>query len=232
MHLIEGMDWSQAWIDREGERQEPEDCSYWDGRAEGFASKAGSSSYAATFIQFLGEPKGKNIMDMGGGSGTLAIPLALAGNKVLLCDFSPKMLECGLELAAQKQVPAGFIETKLLSWADDWRAAGIAEKSVDYVLASRSIMVADLAEALEKMDRTATQRAVLTLSTEYTPRGKYELGKPHMGQSSYVPDHIYAINILFEKGAYPELRYVDSYKTGRDGERQLIRWAYIAWEPV
>jgi hypothetical protein len=33
-------------------------------------------------------------------------------------------------------------------------------------------------------------------------------------------------------GAYPEMRYVDSYKRDIDGNKQLIRWAFITWEPV
>jgi SAM-dependent methyltransferase len=242
--------WRQAWIERERLRRAQEaqptqgndvwqDSAYWDSRAANYAAHAGSSSYCQAFIDLLGQPKKKLILDFGAGAGTLAIPLAKAENRVLACDFSAKMLEGlahraeaekltlvadinAIEATAKQRfaslgssLTGGQIAPKLLSWADNWADAGIGEKSVDIAIASRSTMVADLGEAFDRLERTARERVAVTMATEFRPRSFKMLGSDADGASAmggYVPDHILAMNILFFKGAYPELHYIDSYK--------------------
>jgi hypothetical protein len=78
-------------------------------------------------------------------------------------------------------------------------------------------MVTDLGIAFDKLERVARERVAVTMSTEFSPRGFKMLGGTIDGgpAGGYVPDHILAMNILFFKGAYPELHYIDSYKPAR-----------------
>ena len=76
-------------------------------------------------------------------------------------------------------------------------------------------MVGDLNSAFSKLERVARERIAVTVATEFTPRGLKLIGSDADGASAlggYLPDHILAINLLFFKGAYPKLHYIDSYK--------------------
>jgi 2-polyprenyl-3-methyl-5-hydroxy-6-metoxy-1,4-benzoquinol methylase len=75
-----GVDWRQAWVELDNRRKPPDDKQTWDGRAKGFSQNAGQSSYANAFLGLLSPEPGASILDMGSGSGTLAIPLARRGS--------------------------------------------------------------------------------------------------------------------------------------------------------
>ncbi|MDR2108154.1 MAG: class I SAM-dependent methyltransferase [Coriobacteriales bacterium] len=244
--------WCQAWLERERLRKETEqqaqpsesfagqEVDYWDSRATDYAKHATKSPYATAFLDLLGRPEKKTILDFGAGTGTLAIPLAQANNKVIACDFSTRMLEELARWAQNEDImlvaevnalaaaslqrfaslgstfDGGQIAPKRISWTDDWARVGIADKSVDIAVASRSTMVGDLGEAFDKLERAARERVAVTMSTEFRPHGFKMLGSGAHGSKAtggFVPDHILAMNILFFKGAYPELHYIDSYKS-------------------
>jgi SAM-dependent methyltransferase len=230
IYTVEGVDWRQAWVERNARRADPGDSAYWDGRSAEFKHHAGHSSYAQTFINYLAPEPGWSVLDVGCGSGTLALPLACDGHSILACDFSEGMLSAANEAAAAQGV-SGLVRTQKVAWDDDWEQAGIGAKCVDVAIASRSTMVADLGAALGKLDRAARCKVAVTMATEYGPKGHKQQGALVDGVP-YVPDYVYGVNLLIAMGAYPELRYIDSYKPGADGGRQLIRWAYLAWTPV
>jgi len=224
------IDWRALWIKREQRRNVPDSADKWNIRADEHAQRSSLSTYAQTFLEYLAIEPGQSVLDVGCGWGTLAIPLAQAGHDVIAIDFAQRMLEV-VETRMQTEHVAG-ITTRLLNWNDDWAAAGIAEKSVDVAIASRSTIVFDMWEALEKLDRTARNRVAITTATEFTPRMFKPLGKPSDDQDFFIPDHIYCINMLLRMGVYPELRYIDSIKPDTDGTMRLTRWAWISWKPL
>ncbi|MDR1713515.1 MAG: methyltransferase domain-containing protein [Coriobacteriales bacterium] len=226
------VDWRQAWIDYNRSRKPPDDSAYWDNRAPDFAKLAGASPYADTFIAYLAPAPGTSLLDMGCGSGTLALPLARAGHPVYARDFSAGMLDA-LQQACQREglenVELGILDFNA-PW-EQWLAAGLSEGCVDIALASRSTMVDDLWEALEKLERTARQRVAVTVATEHSPRKQERLAAAAGLESSpYLADYVYAVNILMQMGRYPQLRYIDSEKKSADGTLELIRWAWLEWE--
>ncbi|MCL1847530.1 MAG: methyltransferase domain-containing protein [Coriobacteriia bacterium] len=226
-----GTDWRQAWRELHCVRTEPVDVQVWDGRAREFAENAGVSAYADTFLAYLGLAPGQSVLDMGCGSGTLAIPLARLSHEVFAVDFSQGMLDALQRAAAREGLTT--IRPALLDlntpWSQ-WEAVGITEDCVDVVFASRSTMVEDIWAAFEKFERAARQKVAVTLVTEFSPRGTKRMGESIAGGLPYLPDFIYAVNVLLQMGRYPRLRYIDCDKTDEQGTLQLVRWAYISWD--
>jgi SAM-dependent methyltransferase len=207
---LTNIDWRTEWFEQYKLRREPGDASYWDVRSVGFVRKHEHSSYAEDFIGLAALTPGQSVLDVGCGAGTLSLPLANAGHPVLAVDFSPGMLD-GLKDRAQREQTQG-IEWRLLSWTDDWPAAGVGRKSVDVALASRSLIVADLWEALVKLDETARDKVCVTMATSHGPRSAEAIMAKLGRETPRRPDFVYGMNMLFQMGIEPQLRYVDSYK--------------------
>jgi SAM-dependent methyltransferase len=224
------LDWREAWKEQNRIRREPNPSTFWDGRAREFSLHAGSSPYTNEFIERLGLRPGQTVLDIGAGSGTLALPLARDGHGVFAVDFSPGMLDA-LERSA-RQEGLDIIRTALLDFNapwEDWEAAGITENSVDIAIASRSTMVKDLREAFEKLEHAACEKVAVTVATEYGPRGIRRMGESFQGIPYFIPDYIFAVNILFQMNRYPCLSFIDCPKSDEDGESRLVRWAFISW---
>ncbi|MDR1013766.1 MAG: methyltransferase domain-containing protein [Coriobacteriales bacterium] len=232
---LEGTDWRAAWVERSRRRRKPDACAYWDDRAREFRRHSGRSEYADAFLAMLDLAPGQSVLDMGCGTGTLALPLAEAGHPVTAADFSEGMRTALAERARSAGI--GGLNVLPLSWTDDWQGAGLAPKSADVAVASRSIMVEDLWDALMKLDAVARHKVAVTVATEYSPRGYKALGSAAEGLACYLPDYLYVMGILWQMGANPELRYIDTTRPGTadpelGSESIPIRWAFISWKPV
>jgi len=226
-----GIDWREAWLEREKKRNKAAQSSCWDERSQDFKEHSGVSAYTDIFLQYLDLEPGQSVLDMGSGPGTVAIPLALRGHRVVAADFSPGMREVALQRAHEQGLKD--FEVKALDWNEDWQVAGIKPKSFDVVIASRSTMVDDLGAAFEKLDLTARSKVALTMVTEYGPKGYKPLGSEQDGCAEYLPDYIYGVNLLLQMGIHPELRYIETtHGNCPDMEGKLVRWAYLSWEPM
>lgn len=203
-------DWNEEWKALQAARRSPDDPSFWDARAHHFRPRE-THPYAHDFLKLVGVREGEYVLDMGCGAGTLAIPLAQMGHPVLAADFSLRMLEA-LREGAEHYGLAHLITPLQLAWDEDWEAAGIAPKSVDVAIASRSIATSDLEAALLKLDRVARRRCCITLVATASPR--YDTHIMHAIGASVTNsrDYVYAFNILVGLGVNPEVRYIDSYR--------------------
>ena len=161
-------DWNEEWKALQATRRAADDPSFWDARAKHFKPRE-THPYARDFMALAAVRPGERVLDMGCGGGSLAIPFAQAGSPVLACDFSPRMLDVLREGIAHFCLH-DLVEPKELAWDEDWEAAGVAPKSVDVAIASRSIATCDLAAALMKLDRTARRRCCITLVANASPR--------------------------------------------------------------
>lgn len=160
------IDWRAAWIAEQEHRGRSDDATRWDERSANYAKVSGTSSYASTFLDYAGVREGETVLDMGCGSGALALPLAQDGHEVYACDFSRGMLDALMETAFRLGVNQ-HVHPMLLAWDDDWTTAGVPV--CDVALASRSIATGDMQAALAKLDEHARRRVCITLTTGLSP---------------------------------------------------------------
>ena len=201
-------DWNEEWMALQAERRDPDDPAFWDARARHFRPRE-THPYAQAFLELAGIEPHESVLDMGCGAGSLAIPLAQAGHRVIAADFSARMLEVLAESAATYGA-ADRIEPVRVAWDEDWEQAGIGAKSVDVALASRSIATSNLKAALAKLTDAARRRCCITLIAGASPRYDEHIMNAIGASITHSRDYVFAFNILIGMGLRPEVRYIDS----------------------
>lgn len=224
--LLTTHNWNDEWKRLQKARKHADDASYWDKRSATFGTKDAPNPYVESFLKLAQVKPGETVFDMGCGTGALAVPLGIAGHNVVAADFSSGMLA-----VLQDELDAHNVKcvtAKQMSWEDDWQAHNVGPKSADVCMASRSIAVDDLEEALLRLDSVAKRRVCITLATGSSPRTDErilaELGLEHaLGR-----DYLYAFNILVANGIYPEISYIrskrfDTYESFEDAHESLVK---------
>ena len=165
----------------------------WDRRAEHRSRSEKGSDYAREFLSRMDLTGAETLLDIGCGTGNLALPLAKRVRRVHALDFSGEMLRL---LRANARVEGvRNLTTYRLAWAHDWARV----PRVDIAICSRAMDTADLREALEKMNAKARLRCYLTLHA----------GGTFMSEDVYRvlrrtlvprPNYMYAVNMLYQMG--------------------------------
>lgn len=217
------IDWNAAWSRARDERPRRKDSAFWDKRAPSFCQHATESDYEKHFLDLLQPQPSWSVLDVGCGSGTLAIPLASRVASVTALDFSTGMLA---KLQERKEA-AGITNITTIhgSWDDNWETLGIGV--CDVAIASRSIVVEDLGSALLKLDRFARQRVYLSAMVGDGPNDRRifdAVGRP----LKRGPDYIYVYNILYQMGIFANVSFITgsdwkSYAT-IDEAMEGMRW--------
>lgn len=253
-------DWSEEWKNLQKARRAADDPTHWDERSKTYGCADPNSPYVRAFVEFAQIHPGETALDMGCGTGAIALPLAAAGCNVIAADFSRGMLgvleetarargialgpiakaqdgqnaKAAADLAAAEDRPAaiedrhaaaedlhaGIVETKVMSWEDDWSAFGIEEGSVDVAVSSRSIATADLRDSLERLTRVARRRVCITLAAGSSPRTDERILSAIGLQNRLGRDFVYAFIILAQMGYHPEVRYIPSARRDTYGSHE------------
>lgn len=228
-------DWNAEWIELQKARRAADDSRHWDERAKTYhKATMPPSPYARDFIAYAGLEPGDTVFDMGCGTGAISIPVAAEGHHVLACDFSEGMLDVLRKEAAALGVK---VDTKLLSWSDDWGAKGVEPDSFDVACASRSIATNDLRASLEKLSAVARRRCAITLPVGSSPRVDEAIMSAIGLQRQLGRDYVYAFMILVAMGMRPEVRYIastrhDSFDDEQEAYDSLRRMVVDAAEPM
>jgi len=200
-------DWNVLWKAKLASRAAlPRDAAYWDGRARSFA-KATETGYRDQLLALMKPEPDWTVLDMGCGSGTLAVPLAGQVACVTAVDFSSEMLDVLGRRCAKEGI--SNIKTIHGSWEDDWGKLGIG--TYDTVIASRSLVVDDLQSAILKLDAAAHKRAyIITMSGDgpHDRRLFDAIGRPHETGA----DYIYYYNLLYQLGIRAHVSFIEEIR--------------------
>lgn len=201
----------------------PKPASAWDQRAGERVWRQPQDDYADAFIARMDLSGCRTLLDVGCGSGTLSLPLAARLQQVCALDYSPGMLARLGDAAARLGI--GNVRPVLRAWDEDWSDI----PACDVVVASRSTLVPDLADALARLHAKALRRVYLTHPAAPRP-GLAEiatlLGRPRLP----MPDYIYAINLLHAMGVQPHLDYLPVPEREDLAREDFERFAHrVAW---
>ena len=152
------INWDELWkaTHRRGFDHHGKDLvSHWDVKAQEFNKRVMKHrEMSNSQVAMLGLTAGETVLDVGAGTGRLALPMARIAKSVTALDQSTGMLSCLKENMATECLKN--IKCIQKSWQDI--ADGELEKH-DVVLSSNSLGVYDMKAALAKMDSLA-KRAV------------------------------------------------------------------------
>jgi precorrin-6B methylase 2 len=197
------LDWNEAWKAARARTQRRRGRESWDRRAPSFARTVAQSRYASLLLERLPLEPSWDVLDVGCGSGTLAVPLARRVRAVTALDYSRRMLD----LLAEGCAAAGVTNVRPVqgAWEDDWDALGLGTH--DVAIASRSLTAEDLGAALAKLDRAA-RRAVHLVA----PVGPGPLDARVFAAAGRTlvpgPDYVYPLNLLHQLGVYASVGFL------------------------
>ena len=206
--LLTTRNWNDEWKELQRIRRHRDSADYWNGRAKSYTTKDEPNRYVEDFLRLADIQPGESVFDMGCGTGALSLPLAEAGHRVLAADFSAGMLKVLDDELNARHLHNVFY--KQMSWDDDWSEFGISPEMVDVAIASRSMAVADMEEALLRLNDIAKRRVCITLPTGASPRTDQRTLQELGLESLLSRDYLYAFNILASHGIFAELRYIES----------------------
>jgi SAM-dependent methyltransferase len=194
-----GIDWDDLW------RQQLESASFrtlgaerWNAGAANWGKAMNVSSHSNYVDQLLDRMNlspDMTVLDVGCGSGRMAIPLAKRVRHVAALDQAPAMLELTEQYAKAESLQN--IKTVNVDWTK--ARLGIDVEPHDIVLSSSSVLVLELREFLTRMDQAAKQRCYLSWGVGANVRDarvSAVLGEKYRPQPSYVI--IY--NLLYSMG--------------------------------
>ena len=223
--LLKEFDWDAEWKRVQTARSAAFDPSFWDERAPSFR-KRNIQDYNETFLAVANLQKDWSVLDVGCGSGVFSIPLAQEGHEVLALDFSAGMLEQLASEAQEQGIAEGSIKSIQGSWDDDWQELGIAQKSVDAAIASRSLLTLELVASLKKLNETARERVCMSVGVQSFPFYDIKLMEALGRETSPLGDYFLVLGALASMGIFAEVRFVGTAKRdvylSREGARASI----------
>ncbi len=231
MHRI--IDWNELWkalhvSSPERAEKDRNPAAHWDKRAAAYRRVTRDERSATEQeLAILGVQPGETVLDMGAGTGRLAVPVARTAAHVTALDPSEGMLA----ILRERMAAEGLTNYSCLRkrWED--ATIGRDVEPHDIVVAAFSLGFYDLAAALEKLD-AAARRAVYIFwhAGEWRNPGEMALyrtvfGDEASGEKGY-PDYIFPVNILHDAGIYPNVRI---YRAAWDAVYDSVEDAARAW---
>jgi SAM-dependent methyltransferase len=209
---IYDIDFGQLYREHMATAGRPKPAQAWDARADEMNRTMGESGYVDAFIGRMDFTACSSLLDVGCGTGAIALAAAPRLEQVIGLDYSPRMLE----LLAENARARGLDNVRPVrrAWEDDWSDI----PACDIVVASRSTSVMDMADALARLDAKAKQRVYLTslAGGRFVDPSLYAaIGRT---PPPPLPDYIYILNILHGMGIHARLDYIENDNRLRGAE--------------
>ena len=211
--MAEIINWNELWKTmrlssqwrRTLELDEPAG-SFWDKRAKQFNESMTQNRERAEkqIAKIVLNPE-YTVLDVGAGTGRLAIPVAKQVQSVTAIDPSKGMLDCLQENMEKEEVENITCVNK--RWEDV--ELGVDVEPHDVVIASHSLAMLDMQEALAKMNAMSKKYVyIFTFAGRWMDGGLWE--KISGEKRPSWSDYIYLCNILHDMGIYANVEISDS----------------------
>ncbi len=203
------LDWNQIWRTHHARKMlhERRGPGHWDKRAKDFTRAVARGDYVEQFLDICRILPGETVLDVGAAAGTLAVPLASRAASVTALEPSKVMRE----LLAERCRDGGIGNVRIVNgrWEDDWPALDI--EAHDVTIASRSLIVDDLAMAVDKLRRHTRRRAYITT---LVGDGPFDRGLIAGAGREFTPglDYIVVLNYLRQIGIFAQLTFTTHHE--------------------
>lgn len=215
--IIDDIDFGDLYRKHIGlSKRKSKPASNWDARAEKASRTCGDPTdpYVIEFINQMDFHGARSLLDIGCGPGTICLPVAHRFEDVYALDYSAGMLDV-VRSRAQAQ---GINNVHVLKHSWDEYSKSAAEDAwsdvpvCDIVVASRSTMVNDMADALQKMCSKARLRAYMTSTVDRHLLSDELVACIGRGGERVVgfPNYMYAVNLLVQMGYLPRVNYIET----------------------
>ncbi len=194
----------------------------WDKRANSMNINVQKSVYTKDFIDKIDFTDTSSLLDAGCGPGTICLAIASKMQKVYALDYSLGMLDCVINNCKEKDL--NHVHTIHKSWEDNWDEV----PNADIVVASRSMEVKDIKEAVLKLNSKANKRVYLTTKVGGTfidPEILNQLPREIFPR----PDYIYLLNVLHSMGIYAKVDFIKSENTKFESSTAEEFVEKVAW---
>lgn len=202
------INWNELWkaTHTRGFIHHGEDlAAHWDRRAAEFNKRVMKHrEKAERQVAQLGLQPHETVLDVGAGTGRLAIPMAKIARSVTALDQSGGMLSC----LKENMQSEGICNIQCIQ--KSWQDVGPDEiPAHDVVLSSNSLGVYDLSDALVKMDRLAKRAVyIFTFTDHHRDDGFREfLMNEKRPQNAFQPaGYLMIYNLLADIGIYADIK--------------------------
>lgn len=213
--MISSLDWNEVWKERMARSIESSggrDCvGHWSN--EGEASNYGRMlegddlQSVALFRDSMALSSPFTVLDIGAGTGRLAVPFSRMASRVTAVEPSAQMLEVLNEQVKRHKIEN--IDCIKKRWEDIEIPADLPEK-YDLVVASFSLGFPDLREAVSKMIAASSRYICLMwFAGEPSWNADYrKISSALFGDSDHqtMPNSDVIFNVLYQMGIYPNIR--------------------------
>lgn len=213
------VDIASLYRERMAQVGRPKTNSDWDARADEMNQKAGPGAYLDGFLKHLDLSDCSTLLDVGCGTGLIALAAASRLQAVLGLDYSTRMLQLLTDNAAK--LGLSNVHPVHRSWEDSWDDV----PACDVVVASRSTAVSDMADALTKLTQKAKRRVYLTslVGGRFIDAHVFAvIGRPLPPPQ---PDYIFILSMLYDMGIHPKLDHIccDGRLNGTQDSGEFVR---------
>jgi SAM-dependent methyltransferase len=213
---FDAIDWDAMWQEefRRSHWSNVPAKELWDKRADSFSRRIkrvtdggpwDKDDYISKMLDRIEVRPGWTVLDIGCGPGTLTIPLAKRAASVTALDISSEMLKRLKENAGKDGLEN--IRCVNSSWQEAF--AGGQPGRHDVVVASRSLMSADIKSALSHIIAIAVRAAYITLPIVYLPFD-WEVYRAIGREKKGHPSYLYVFNMLFQMGVRASVEILHS----------------------
>lgn len=193
----------------------------WDQKAAALSVGNLETPYTTALLNALDLQSSDTLLDVGCGSGAVAVLAAARVQQVYALDFSQGMLDKLLQNA--HHYGAHNILTLCKDWDEEWTEV----PRCDVVVASRSTLVEDMGQALEKLEAQAKRHVYLTYPAMVEFGASKDVDAQEQPQLA-TPSYLYILAILHQMGRRAQLRFISNDSTALVST-QKADWALIDW---